>query len=282
MADPAHIYTESEQVLAEAGLAKQLTEASTEERERLYSSVYDQIYEMHLSRAPDTLEFGATLRLLPILLRLSSPGNKVLEIGCGTGLLATELAKAGRHVVGIDVSNVALERARRRAGDTARVAFQHVEGVKLPQADASFDFAYSIDVFEHLHEADAPTHLAEVRRVLKPGGRYWFLTPSRLGSLAATQRFKVEVEVDADVHLKEWTYGELAVVLRGAGFQSAAVPIIDKRYVRRARVHSPLHVPFLPVGLYAALERMPMALRRRWVVRAAGIGRCSVVASRAS
>lgn len=262
--------TPEEQVRAEARLAQKLAQAGDEERQRLYGDVYDQIYEMHFGRAPETLEFGASLALLPLLLKLTRPGDRVLEVGCGAGLLAIELARAGRRVVGVEVSEVILEKARARAADVTGVEFRRVEGVALPFADREFDFAYSIEVLEHLHEADGRAHLAEAGRVLRPGGRYWILTPSALGSIGASERFGVDVDVDADVHLKEWTYGELQAPLLAAGFGRASVPIRD---------HRALRLPRLPLRLVTAMERSP-AFRRRLPVRVLGLDRCSIVAVR--
>ena len=89
--------------------------------------MYDQVYDMHLGRNPDVLEFGAHAGLVPFLDRLTSPDGHVVEIGCGTGLLAIELGRRGRRVVGLDVSEVALEVARRRAQGVRTVQFEKTE-----------------------------------------------------------------------------------------------------------------------------------------------------------
>jgi hypothetical protein len=102
-------------------------------------------------------------------------------------------------------------------------------------------------VLEHLHEADGAAHIAEVARVLRPGGRYWFVTPSPWESTGIDERFGVDVGADADVHLKEWTYGELRPVLRAAGFRRASVPVRD---------HRALWLPFVPFGTTVGFERI--------------------------
>jgi SAM-dependent methyltransferase len=101
------------------------------------------------------------------------PGTRVLEIGCGTGNLT--LAAAKRHpdarIVGTDPDDDALERARtkaRRRGLTAQ--FQRVYAQDLPYPDGSFDRVLSALMFHHLGDAEKSTALAEVRRVLVPGG----------------------------------------------------------------------------------------------------------------
>ncbi|MBV9803781.1 MAG: class I SAM-dependent methyltransferase [Solirubrobacterales bacterium] len=255
------------QVQAEAELAKQLLSATDRERQKLYGTVYDEIYSMHLSRDPATLEFGATPRMLPFLLKLTRPGEPVLEIGCGAGLIAIELARAGRQVTALEVSEVVLDHARRRAAGVSGVHFEKVDGITVPHPDASFETAYSIEVIEHLHEQDAIAHFAEVHRLLRPGGRYWFATPSRLGSVGASERFGVEVAADADVHLKEWTYSELGHILARAGFNRLSVPV---------RVHRAQFLPWMPFALAMRAERARSRLLRRLL----GVGAISVVARR--
>src|SRR5687768_4991405 len=104
-----------DQVLIESELAEELATSSESDRPDVYSRMYDEMYELHLGRNPDVLEFGADLSLVPFLQRLTSPGADVVEIGCGTGLLAIELGRMGRTVIGVEVSDVALDIARERS-----------------------------------------------------------------------------------------------------------------------------------------------------------------------
>ncbi len=102
------------------------------------------------------------------------PGERVLDIGSGPGLLAHELAEAlgpAGRVEGIDVSEAMLAIAERRASapGAAPVAFRQVGATELPFADGYFDAAVSTQVYEYVE--DMPAALAEARRVLRPGGR---------------------------------------------------------------------------------------------------------------
>jgi SAM-dependent methyltransferase len=237
-----------EQVRVEARLATELLAASARQRRVLYGRAYDEIFSMWFSREPEVWDFGATPRLIPTVLRHTRPGQRVLEVGCGTGLLAVALRDAGRVVTAVDVSEVALDRARRRAGKPDGVEFRRVAGTELPFSAGSFDFAYSVEVVEHLHEEDVLGHFAESARVLKPGARYWFMTPSRYAPSDANDRFGVTTEVTADVHLKVWTHSELRQRLRRAGFDRVSVPFADSgRYSTRS----------MPSRLAGALERVP-------------------------
>lgn len=91
------------------------------------------------------------------------PSDRVLEIGCGTGLLMTRLKDHVAELVGVDLSPGMLEHARARGLDV------HESGANaLPFEDESFDLAYSFKVLPHVQEIDGA--LAECSRVLKPGG----------------------------------------------------------------------------------------------------------------
>jgi cyclopropane fatty-acyl-phospholipid synthase-like methyltransferase len=101
------------------------------------------------------------------------PGQRVLEIGCGTGNLAL-LAKrrqAGADVVGLDPDPQALARAARKARRRGlAVQFDRGFAGALPYADASFDRVLSAFMFHHLAADERPRALAEVVRTLRPGG----------------------------------------------------------------------------------------------------------------
>lgn len=101
------------------------------------------------------------------------PGHAVLDVGCGTGTLATWIKRAVPEaaVTGLDGDTRVLAIARRkaeRAGVEAR--FDRGFSYALPYPDAVFDRVVSSLFFHHLtHDAKART-IAEIRRVLKPGG----------------------------------------------------------------------------------------------------------------
>jgi ubiquinone/menaquinone biosynthesis C-methylase UbiE len=103
-------------------------------------------------------------------------GDRVLDFGCGDGALTGVLADAAGadSVVGVDVAEAALARARaRHPGLTFALA--PIDGA-LPFDDGSFDVVWSSEVIEHV--ADTARWLSEVRRVLVPRGRLLLTTPS--------------------------------------------------------------------------------------------------------
>ena len=102
------------------------------------------------------------------------PGHRVLEIGCGTGNLALRAQRMhpDAEVVGIDPDPLALERARRKSDRAGLpVRWDRGKAGELPYPDESVDRVLSAFMFHHLDDAEKKSALAEVRRVLRPGGQ---------------------------------------------------------------------------------------------------------------
>ena len=106
----------------------------------------------------------------PAVLELAADvqGRRVLDIGCGAGVLAEALMSSGAEVSGFDASQEMIALARKRLGGSADLRVSRL-GEPLPYEDDSFDDAVSSLVFHYL--PDWSLALREVRRVLKPGGR---------------------------------------------------------------------------------------------------------------
>jgi len=102
-------------------------------------------------------------------------GQRVLDVGCGTGVVAITAARLGSRVVGLDLTPALLERARENS-KTAGVQVEWHEGdaEQLPFPDASFDVVMS--QFGHIFAPRPDVALAEMLRVLKPGGTIAFNT----------------------------------------------------------------------------------------------------------
>lgn len=123
------------------------------------------------------ISFGQAGAIKRKTIEIAAPtdGEKVLDVGCGTGRLtfgALERAP-GAEVHGIDASpemiEVALKKARRKK---AGIDFQTAVIEKLPFGDSEFDLALSGFMLHHLPEDVKRKGMAEVARVLKPGGRF--------------------------------------------------------------------------------------------------------------
>jgi trans-aconitate methyltransferase len=93
------------------------------------------------------------------------PGERILDLGCGDGQLTARLAEAGVDVRGVDASPAMVAAARAKG-----IAADEAPAEKLPYDDASFDAVFSNAVLHWVRDQDAM--MAEVHRVLKPGGRF--------------------------------------------------------------------------------------------------------------
>ncbi len=111
-----------------------------------------------------------TEQILPLIVEGLAGRSRVLDVGAGEGQVARELAAAGATVVGVDPIRSQVELAVTRAGGPV---YLRSSAERLPFAPASFDGAVACLVFEHIDDVDAA--LAEVARVLVPGGRFLFL-----------------------------------------------------------------------------------------------------------
>ena len=101
-------------------------------------------------------------------------GQRVLDLGCGTGTLALMAAERepGLDVVGLDADPDILNRARRKAAAAgAEIRFDEALSTGMPYEDESFDRVFSTLFFHHLKPVDKRRTAEEVARILKPGGR---------------------------------------------------------------------------------------------------------------
>jgi SAM-dependent methyltransferase len=147
----------------------------------------------------------------------------VLDVGCGEGQLTADLLLAGAHVVGIDVAEEPLRRARSRHGELD-LRLVGAEG-PWPLEDASFDIVWAGETIEHV--ADTAAWLSEVRRVLRPGGRLLLSTPAHgraaLLALALSRRgFDAHFDPRSD-HLRFYSARTLRRLLEEFRFEDITV-----------------------------------------------------------
>lgn len=140
--------------------------------------------------ANDLLTFGIDRLWRIALVKAVSPkpGERILDLAAGTGTSSAALARSGAHVTAADFSQGMLDVGKKRHANNPLLEFVWADATKLPFADNSFDAA-TIS-FGLRNVSDVPAALAQMRRVVKPGGRVVvceFSTPSRL--LRAPYRF---------------------------------------------------------------------------------------------
>lgn len=104
--------------------------------------------------------------------------KRVLDLGCAGGFMAEAIAARGAEVTGIDPAADAIEAARAHAESSGHdIRYDVGVGEELPYEDAGFDIVVCVDVLEHVQ--DLGKVLAEVARVLKPGGLFLYDTINR-------------------------------------------------------------------------------------------------------
>ena len=135
-------------------------------------------------------------------------GRRVLDVASGEGYGSFLLASVARSVVGVDVSAAAVEHARTRyrAGNLEYLVGRAEE---LPiSGPARFDIVVSFETIEHLGEAEQSRFLAEVKRVLVPGGTLLVSTPDR-------EAYASELAEENEFHEREFSPPEFRVLLEG-------------------------------------------------------------------
>jgi PST family polysaccharide transporter len=140
-----------------------------------------QDYEREAQAAIDEAFMPSIRRYAASARPADGPGAS-LDVGCAMGFYVERLAADGWRAHGIDISDYAIARGRARGLTTLQVASIG----DLPFDDASFDYVTAIDVIEHLDPELAARAVAEVRRVLRPGGLTFFATPNHLDNAYST------------------------------------------------------------------------------------------------
>ena len=178
-------------------------------------------YEAVWAGLPDDPQPWAWTRRRALLLGELRPGDRVLDLGCGTGRFVAAARDAGADVVGVDIAERALERARRVAPG-ADLRLVSADGT-LPLGHGEVDLVWCSEVLEHV--PDTAGFLTEVRRVLRRGGRLLLTVPfhGRLQAAAiALTRFDAHFD-PLGQHVRFFTARSLAGALDAAGYAPVAI-----------------------------------------------------------
>jgi ubiquinone/menaquinone biosynthesis C-methylase UbiE len=153
----------------------------------------------------------------------SGRAPRILDIACGDGVMTYRMHQAGMEVVGLDLELTALVLARTQLTKRGVHGTRSVRGscMALPFADRSFEGAVAMELIEHLDPALNGTFLAEIRRVLKPGGVVVITTPH-----------KQTPELRSPYHTQEFSGSELKRLL-AASFDAAEVLAYYKNSLQR-------------------------------------------------
>jgi len=172
---------------------------------------------------------------------------RLLDIGCGGGVLTEEFAKLGCQVTGIDIADASLAVARAHAhAEELLIEYQSGLANKLPFYGSSFEVVSCCDMLEHVQEWEQV--IAEVSRVLKPGGLFLFdtinrTTQSKVNFIFGLQDSPLTKLFPKDTHVWEMfiTPAELTAAIETHGLhveglhggEIAASPLATLREVRR-------------------------------------------------
>lgn len=153
----------------------------------------------------------------------ASAGERILDVGCGPGFYCAELLDevgSDGKVVGLDSSPQMLDLAARRCEGHDNVEFREADATSLALEDADFDGAVCVQVLEYVPDVSAG--LAELHRVLRPGGRLvvWDVDWATVSWRSADRARMDRVLVAWDEHLAHPSLPRtLAPAMRSAGFE---------------------------------------------------------------
>jgi SAM-dependent methyltransferase len=181
---------------------------------------------------------------IPRMLHLEA-SSSALEIGCGSGAYALQLAQTvGCSIVGLDVNESGVQNANQlaeTAGLATRAHFQHVDASKtLPFENDSFDAVFANDVLCHI--PGRPKVLSQMLRVLKPGGRMLFSDALVIGGLVTHEEIATRSSIGYYVYSPP---GENERLMKQAGFReihttdtTESATLISKRWFEARETRS--------------------------------------------
>jgi 2-polyprenyl-3-methyl-5-hydroxy-6-metoxy-1,4-benzoquinol methylase len=175
------------------------------------------------------------LDYLPRLVNFSAyKGKSLLEVGCGAGIDLVRFARAGAKVTGIDLSKTAIDLACKnfeQSEQSADLRLMNGEGMQF--AEDTFDVVYAHGVLQYT--ADAAKMIAEIHRVLKPGGETILMVYNRHSWLNLMRKVtNVPLEHEDAPVLMKFSVRELKQLLRP--FQN--YQIIPERFPVKTKLHS--------------------------------------------
>lgn len=217
---------------------------------------YDAWYQTPLGSLAHALELDAILALAGI-----KPGERVVDVGCGTGIYTVELVQRGAHVIGVDPSMEMLAITReklRQAGLTGHLVCGSAEA--LPFRSGKFDLALAVTSLCFVSSPDRA--IEEMRRVLRPGGCLVLGELNRFSLWAAWRRFKGLFRETIYNQAHFWSRRELEKLLRAKGLYSNAVrallyfpPIPSRMFLKSYRFFEAVLGKLLPgTGAFIAVR----------------------------
>jgi SAM-dependent methyltransferase len=168
---------------------------------------YDAWFSTPLGRAMDAAEERAVMELAD-----PHPGERALDAGCGTGIYTRRLLERGAAVTGIDLDLEMMGAARLKA---PAATFVEADVTALPFPDSTFDLSLAVTLLCFVDDAERA--VAELARVTRPGGRVVLAELNRWSLWAAWRRIKGWRGSETWRHVRFFSPGDLAILLRQGG-----------------------------------------------------------------
>lgn len=174
--------------------------------------------------------FGDQQREKIVKLLELKPGEKLLDVGCGTGSLlkAAKRLHPDNEMTGIDIDKKVLEIAKRKLVSTG-IQLVNTGAENLPFPEKSFDAVVSTLIFHHLPAAIKRKALLEIKRVLKPDGRFLLVDFGKIdGALKLVYYAEMVLRLPEAETAKDNVEGKIPSYLKEAEFEFKEV---SKRYL---------------------------------------------------
>lgn len=202
----------------EKEIADRLRCSTRQERVQIMRNMYDELFAKvpdHprlTSRKDPKRDHIFVAHQMNLFKSFLKPDQTFLEFGPGNCSLAMALCSQMSRVYAVDIS----EQINPSIHKPGNFNFIVYDGYNLDLPNASIDIIFSNQMIEHMHPDDISDHFLLAYRLLKPGGIYAFCTPNRLYGPGDVSRFFSDVP--QGFHLREWTFEELANLVKDSGF----------------------------------------------------------------
>lgn len=200
--------------------------------------------------------------VMQVVQQTQTPGNKILDVGCGAGITVLELAERGYQASGIDFAPNMIERAKQEAVARGVVCdFQVASAENLPYPTQHFDIVIALGLVGNLRDDTACLH--EIGRVLKPGGLALLTMPNVLAldrwislprSLPIIFGYRFRRQFRQMGNLVRRLRGITPKDTSDLRFGKSAIPYFYQRHLSQAGFQGVVYSsitfgPFLPFGL---------------------------------
>lgn len=205
--------------LVEKSIAARIMQSTRTERALLYKTMYDELFSFvpdhpRLTRqSNDDLQARINEKKFVYVKKFINSSTKLVEFAPGDCSFSMELANKVKFVYGVDISNQS-KQSNRIPENFKLIIYDgyNLQGINFD----SIDLVFSDQLIEHFHPEDTQLHFELVYRLLRTSGKYVFHTPHYLTGPSDISSYFSDEPVC--FHLKEWTFSELRMLLKGVGF----------------------------------------------------------------